>query len=386
MDTKRREFISKVMDDVHHFIIYGAGQNGREALKLLRKLGCQCRAFIDSNPLLTGKKIDEVPIYGIQYLEEQHEDTPLFISPSDSEEIYQKLSLVHKNVYPAEYLSLLRGLTYIAFDMLGYEELLELGHFYSPYPDIAWCEHYERQHENRIYDINSGKETQTKWLNKMQTLFASLPAWETKSTEKYRYYFPNGAYDIGDALVLHCMIRLIKPEKILEVGSGFSSAVMLDTNDVYFQKRIQLFFVEPYPKRLKSLLREGEQIHLTEDILQNIDLEYFKQLEENDILFIDSSHVVKRDSDVNRIFFEILPNLQSGVYIHFHDILSGFEYPFAWDKVGRVWSEAYLLRAFLMNNDAYEIIYYNDMMRDEMKKIFPYEPYHGGGSLWLRKK
>lgn len=386
MEAWKRKFVSDIMDDANQVIIYGAGQNGREALSLLRKLGCRCRAFVDNNASLAGQEIEGVPIYTKKYLEKQSGKTVLLISPADSGEIYQELSSVYQNVYPGECLGILRRLSYTALEAAGYEDILELGHFYSPYPDITWCEEYEKRHEDVIYDINLRGKEQMEWLHKMQALFSSLPAWKAAPTQRYRYYFPNGAYDITDALVLHCMIRLLKPKRILEVGSGFSSAVMLDTNEAYFQKEIKLSFIEPYPQRLKTLLRDGEEIDLTEDILQNIDLAYFKQLEQNDILFIDSSHVAKRDSDVNRIFFEILPNLQSGVYIHFHDILNGFIYPYEWDKVGRVWSEAYLLRAFLMNNDAYEVIYYNDMMQEKMMERFPYEPYHGGGSIWIRKK
>lgn len=386
MEIEKREFISAVMSENRQVTIYGAGQNGREALRLLRKIDCRCTAFVDNNALLEGQEIEGVPVYTKKYLDELEEDAILFVSPAGSQKIYQELSAVHKHVYPSAYLGILRRLSYTALEAAGYDDMLELGHFYSPYPDIAWCEEYEKKHENVIYDISIRENEQAEWLGKMQALFSSLPAWEEKPTKQYRYYFPNGAYDIGDALVLHCMIRLLKPRKILEVGSGFSSAVMLDTNDAYFQKGIELSFVEPYPQRLKSLLREGEQIDLVENILQNIDLEYFKRLGKNDILFIDSSHVAKRDSDVNRIFFEILPNLQSGVYIHFHDILNGFTYPFAWDKAGRVWSEAYLLRAFLMNNDAYEIVYFNNMMCEELRKVFPYESYHDGGSIWIRKK
>lgn len=386
MEFHKRKFISQIMSDSSQIIIYGAGQNGRSALNLLKKLGCCCTAFVDSNPFLEGKEIEGVPIFGREYLEGQQDNMVLLLSPSNSQDLYQELAAVYKNVYPKEYLSVLCSLTYATYNEMGYENILELGHFYSPYPDIEWCEDYERQHEDVIYDIVLNEKEQLKWIERMESLFDSLPSWKDKSTEQYRYYFPNGAYDISDAVVLHCMIRLIKPKRILEVGSGFSSAVMLDTNDKYFQGRIKLSFVEPYPQRLKSLLVEGEKIDLAEDILQNIPIEYFKQLRENDILFIDSSHVAKRDSDVNQIFFEILPSLNSGVYIHFHDILKNFQYPFRWDKAGRVWSEAYLLRAFLMNNNAYEIIYFSDMMQEKMQEVFPYKPYQGGGSLWIRKR
>ena len=147
MEAQKRRFISDIMSDANRIIIFGAGQNGREALNLLKKLGCRCNAFVDNNVSLAGKEIDGVPVYTKEYLEKQEENIVLFISPADSLETYEELSAVHKNVYPTEYLSILRRLSYTALKEAGYEEILELGHFYGPYPNIAWCEKYEEQHE-----------------------------------------------------------------------------------------------------------------------------------------------------------------------------------------------------------------------------------------------
>ena len=123
---------------------------------------------------------------------------------------------------------------------------------------------------------------------------------------------------------------------------------------MFFDNEIQCTFIEPHPKLLKSLLKQGdlERIEIVPRPLQDVDLELFESLRANDILFIDSTHVAKIGSDVNRIFFEILPALATGVYVHFHDIFYPFEYPREWIYEGRAWNEAYMLRAFLMYNAA----------------------------------
>jgi hypothetical protein len=112
----------------------------------------------------------------------------------------------------------------------------------------------------------------------------------------------------------------------------------------------------------------------------------------------DSSHVVKTHSDVNYVFFEILPRLQNGVYIHFHDIFHPFEYPKEWVYQGRAWNEAYVLRAFLQNNDRYRIEFFNSFMatfyRDLIARQMPLCLHHAAESMiptsaqsiWLRKR
>ncbi len=109
----------------------------------------------------------------------------------------------------------------------------------------------------------------------------------------------------------------------------------------------------------------------------------------NDILFIDSSHVSKTGSDVNHLLFKILPLLNDGVMIHFHDIFFPFEYPQWWAFEGRAWNEAYLLHAFLAHNRAYQIEFFNtyviDRYRERIAAEFPLFLKNEGGSLWLRK-
>lgn len=117
-------------------------------------------------------------------------------------------------------------------------------------------------------------------------------------------------------------------------------------------------------------------------------LEVFENLGENDILFVDSSHISKANSDVNLIIFEILPRLKKGVYVHFHDIIYPFEYPKEWLEQKRAWNEIYILRSFLECNPAFEIVFFNSCMwhlyKEEFISYFPQVSYAGVG-LWIRK-
>jgi hypothetical protein len=132
-----------------------------------------------------------------------------------------------------------------------------------------------------------------------------------------------------------------------------------------------------------------ERVTLIEKDLQQVDSELFSELEANDILFIDSSHVSKLDSDVNHLFFRILPVLKSGVFIHFHDVFYPFEYPLDWVYEGRAWNEAYLLRAFLQFNNKFQIQLMNTFIdcfhKEKYFREMPLVQKNPGGSIWLKK-
>jgi hypothetical protein len=117
----------------------------------------------------------------------------------------------------------------------------------------------------------------------------------------------------------------------------------------------------------------------------------FERLEAGDILFIDSSHVVKTGSDVNYLFLEVLPRLKPGVVIHVHDIFLPHEFPKAWVMdLHLFWTEQYLLQAFLTHNAEFEVLFANAYMgarhQTEMQRTFPRSQWWGGGSFWLRRK
>lgn len=206
-----------------------------------------------------------------------------------------------------------------------------------------------------------------------------------------RYYFRNVYYSYSDALFLYSFIRTLEPKRIIEIGSGFSSFVMIDTNELFFERSIQTTFIEPFPDRLRSRLtvEDLENITIFAQPVQDVALTLFEQLEANDILFVDSSHVSKVGSDVNHILFEILPRLKPGVFVHFHDVFWPFEYPREWIESGRFWNENYSLRAFLQFNTAFEIVLWNQFLalffHSQLEERMPLALHNPGGSLWLRK-
>ena len=269
------------------------------------------------------------------------------------------------------------------------------GHFYSPI--ISYKDVRNRQEDiwnnkkEEILDINLNLEEQFNLIQSFKKFYDEIP-FDKESNSKHRYYYNNIMYSYCDAIFLHCLLRKVKPSNLIEIGSGFSSALMLDTNDLNLNNKINLTFIEPYPNRLNSLLRKTDRnkIQLHQNIVQNIDLIEYQKLEENDILFIDSSHISKTGSDLNFIIFEILPRLKKGVYIHFHDIFFPFEYPKTWLlKYRRSWNEAYILRAFLMNNDSYKIklfsTYICDKHKDWISQNMPLCLLNTGGNIWLQK-
>jgi hypothetical protein len=206
----------------------------------------------------------------------------------------------------------------------------------------------------------------------------------------YSYYWENEFFVLADAFTLSGVIRRERPRRIIEVGSGFSSAVMLDTSR-HMGGGIEFTCIEPFPARLHSLLSSTQRADL--DIMsvrvQEVPLTRFDELEAQDILFIDSSHVAKVASDVTFLLLRVLPRLKPGVLIHFHDIFYPFSYPVEWIREGRAWNESIFLRAFLLGNYNFEIVAFNSfaghafpaMFRD----VFPSFLDNTGGSIWLRK-
>jgi len=232
---------------------------------------------------------------------------------------------------------------------------------------------------------------QLETLAKFEEMYSSIDFPESESST-HRYYYENPYYGYSDAIMLHCMMRLKKPRKIIEVGSGYSSAAMLDTNERHLNHSIQFTFIEPYSDRLNSLILPSDRssIDIIESRVQDVPVGTFQQLTAGDFLFIDSTHVSKTGSDVNYLLFDVLPVLNPGVYVHIHDILFPFEYPKEWVFGGRSWNESYVLRAFLAFNSQFTI----EMMNTYLEHLYPQRFFermplcmkNTGGSIWLRRK
>jgi predicted O-methyltransferase YrrM len=266
------------------------------------------------------------------------------------------------------------------------------GHYYSPIPsreEIA--EAFARGGFGPPFpDVDLNEAGQFARLERFASYYPDQPFPE-KPVQGRRFYLDNPSYGYCDAIMLYCMLREAQPRRVIEVGSGYSSAAMLDVSEHVLGRRVEFTFIDPDMIRLRQLLREDDHTWCTliEKRVQEVPVETFAALVENDVLFIDSSHVSKIGSDVNRLLFNVLPALAPGVLIHIHDIAWNFEYPPFWFEEGRAWNEQYLLRAFLMNNDAYRIELFTAWLwnakHEFIRTRMPICARGVGGQIWLRK-
>jgi predicted O-methyltransferase YrrM len=267
------------------------------------------------------------------------------------------------------------------------------GHFYSPIVSVEELvkdrERIWGKEDKKLPGLNLRTESQLALLEEFEKYYGAQP-FKDEEISELRYYYKNGYYSYTDGLVLYSFMRHFRPSRIIEAGSGFSSALMLDVNNIFLENKVSLTFIEPFPDRLRSLLRkdDGQKCKLIEKKIQDVPRELFSELGENDFLFIDSSHVAKTGSDVNYILFDILPMLKPGVLIHFHDIFYPFEYPEEWVRGGRNWNEIYLVRAFLTQNPGYEIVFFSHYLHKLFPASFSNMPLackDHGCNFWIRK-
>jgi predicted O-methyltransferase YrrM len=267
------------------------------------------------------------------------------------------------------------------------------GHFYSPLPSAAEVAAALARggFGPPFAGVDLNEAEQAALLEKFAGYYPEQPFPE-KPAEGWRFYLDNPSYGHFDAIMLYAMLRHLSPRRIVEVGSGFSSAAMLDLNERLFGGRVALTFIDPDMTRLRTLLRpdDGPRVTLVERMVQDVPLETFDVLEAGDVLFIDSSHVAKVGSDVNRLYFDVLPRLRPGVRVHIHDVAGNLEYPREWFDEGRAWNEQYVLRAFLMFNRAWRIELFTGWLFNTRHEFFrtrmPLCARGGGGQLWLRRE
>lgn len=275
------------------------------------------------------------------------------------------------------------------------------GHYYSPIPDMSsvstsdWDSRYHE--EPGVPGIEINDAGQLALISKFAQCLDEFPFSDSPSSQ-HRYWLDNEFFSYGDGVALYGLFRQLKPRRIIEIGSGYSSAAMLDLDDIFSHSSVEFVFVEPHPRRLYGLLRPSDRNRhvIIEKPVQEVPLEIFSSLNRNDILFIDSSHVTKFRSDVNRIIFRILPRLNPGVVVHFHDIPWPFEYPEHWIRSGRAWNEAYLVRSFLQFNSTFKILFFGPYLVAEHSEVIrnnlplmlrvPSSRFTlGNTSLWVQK-
>jgi predicted O-methyltransferase YrrM len=296
---------------------------------------------------------------------------------------------------------ILNSLPYISHlnrELKKYRTWYPPGHYYNPLVDPKAVDVYSDTvfdtSKKSVVGIDFREKAQLELLDELLPYYKEVP-FPVEQTPGFRYYLGNGIFSYSDGIFLYMLMRHFKPSRIIEVGSGHSSAVMIDTNERFLNDSVNLTFIEPYPERLYSLLKDTDKTKnkIFELPIQQVPFSEFESLKAGDFLFVDSSHVSKTGSDVNYIFFEVLPRLKSGVIIHFHDIFTPMEYPKSWVMKKDVWfgfNEIYILRAFLMYNPEFEVIMFNTFLEehheDWFQKNMPLCLENKGGSIYLRKK
>lgn len=204
------------------------------------------------------------------------------------------------------------------------------------------------------------------------------------------FYLNNEAFGPGDADMYYLMIRNQKPKRVIEIGSGFSTLLALEAVRKNKEEGVEtrLVCIEPYET---SWLDTCEEIELVRKRLEEVDLSFFLQLEENDILFIDSSHIIQPDNDVLYEYLKLLPALNTGVFIHIHDIFSPRNYRQEWiTEEIRFWNEQYLLEAFLYYNHSFSVVFAlnllkNDHYQEASSVLKNLTPESQPGSFWIKK-
>jgi len=270
-------------------------------------------------------------------------------------------------------------------------------HFYHPIPDIKELEKRDVWKKvSKLSGIKFEPEKHWDFLREIAKDYSGECKWNEDPVGVIgEFYLNNSCFSYGCSSILHCMIRHNKPKRIIEIGSGFStkiirSAVSLNQKE---GNDVEYTIIDPYTNYKEEYFPFA--VNILKQPIEVLGTELFQQLEENDILFIDSSHVCKIGSDVNFEILEILPVLKKGVFIHFHDIPMPYEYNETYSKnpsFRMFWTESYLLQAFLAFNDTFEIIlplnYMQTNCTEEFNKNFPLGigiKNWWSGSFWIKK-
>lgn len=212
-----------------------------------------------------------------------------------------------------------------------------------------------------------------------------------EKSDSIEFYLNNGAFISGDAEYWYQIIRRIKPNRIIEVGSGHSTLMAskaIGKNQVEDQSYVcEHICIEPF--EMPWLEEAG--VSVVRSKVEDLEISFFSQLQENDILFIDSSHIIRPQGDVLFEYLELLPSLNTGVIVHVHDIFSPKNYLKKWlqDEV-RLWNEQYLLEAFLSHNSSWKIIGALNFLQhnhyENLKSVAPFlKPEREPGSFYIQK-
>jgi predicted O-methyltransferase YrrM len=258
-------------------------------------------------------------------------------------------------------------------------------HYYVPIPDLHELRRNRARWARRspMLGIETDPEGQ---LRRLRALVKPFQA-EYLANDAHRRA-TQGDFGPGfgpvEAQALHGMIRALKPKRVVEIGSGVSTYCMLAALERNAAEGAagRMICIEPHPR---PWLRAAP-VEFIEAPLQDADLALFESLAAGDLLFVDSSHTVRVDGDVNLIVLEVLPRLASGVVVHFHDITFPYDFQRDADRTVFQWMETAMLHAFLIGNRRFEILFCLSQLHydrpEGLRELFPeYRPQPGESGL-----
>jgi hypothetical protein len=267
------------------------------------------------------------------------------------------------------------------------------GHFYSPLVDpvfgLRWEDRLTARRQS-MPGVEFSDANHLRFLNHIAPRFIGeydYPLARPKDWNGRQFFEENRNFIGVDARALYVMLRHLRPRRMIEVGSGFTTMLSTDVNVRFLQSTCEICCIEPYRDEFGFEQLPGLRKRV-KALVQDVPVSFFQQLGSNDILFIDSSHVVKTCSDVNYLMLEVLPQLQIGVVVHIHDIFLPSHYPRSWViERGFHWNEQYLVQALLQGSNTFEVLFGShyawEFHTQALETALGKTP--ECGSLWLRK-
>jgi predicted O-methyltransferase YrrM len=273
-----------------------------------------------------------------------------------------------------------------------------IGHYYSPLPDSRELSREPRLSQvwpptpRSIPGIDWRPAEQARMAKEVFARQERLQLTQYETADPAEYWCENNQYPPLDAWVLEGFLRHLRPSRMIEIGSGFSSLISARVNRELLDNTMHFTCIEPYPREfLMAGVRGISELRVEE--VQDTPLSMFEQLRADDVLFVDTAHTVKTGGDVAWIYGEVIPRLRPGVVVHIHDAFLPGEYPKSWVLEGWGWNEIYLLKAFLAFNSAFEVLFgVQWMLQNEPYLVDAAVPeyrhyrHRQGAALWVRRR
>ncbi len=268
-------------------------------------------------------------------------------------------------------------------------------HYFLPIPDERDLDERFWTAESALVGLDLDVDAASTWVRGLGSWFDEFrTTFPVRAAEPGSFHLINGSFMAVDAHIYYALIRALKPQTIIEIGAGHSTAVALEAA---MRNRAdgalsRIVAVDPHPD---DWLRSSTDLELIPEKVQDVSLDLFTSLNAGDILFIDSSHILRWGGDVQYEYLEILPRLTKGVLVHAHDIHLPGNYPRVYHDSHLWWNEQYLLQAFLAFTTKFEVVWpaaymgrrasgLLDEMFPELREMRAAYPASEPSSFWMR--